>query len=1250
MNHFEDTWHIIDSYFRSNPYFLTKHHLDSYNDFVSRRILKTISALNPILVIKNQDNGNIVHEIEVYVGGPNSDEVYLTKPTVVENNEQRIMYPNEARLKDFTYQSELYANIVVRYTTKEGQSSSIIEKKLDAVRIGAIPIMVHSKLCVLHDMLSEVRREMGECKWDQGGYFIIDGKEKVIVSQERIATNRVFISKSKDPKYSYEGLIRCTSEVNPLFPKVVMFYVNSTKTEDPIEEAKHGGDEDDGEGKVGAKKKDKRMHNSIVVQIPYCSEKIPLFVLFRALGIETDKEILKYILYNVDIEYNNAYLDFLYPSIVHGSKYGTVEDSLAYIANFVEYQNVQNVKKILSNDLFPNIVTSLRDKAIFLGHIVMKLINVCLDVTKVTDRDSYIYKRVDISGFLLGNIFRDYYNQFRNVIRNNIDNQYLYGPWRNSKNIENLVNPTNMLFIFNPDIIENGMKKSLKGMWGKSMITNSTEHVKQGLVQDLSRISYVGFMSHLRRVSTPMDPTSKVVAPHQLHSTQWGIMCPCESPDGGSIGLLKNFAILCSVTFDVNSKDVVAHMLKLGLVLTRDVLVDDLYMKTKVLVNSNFIGIIEDAHIFVNTLRLLKLNNIIYPFTSISWNIASNEVHVLTEAGRCCRPIYVVYRGKLLIEKYIADIKSGKITWPDFFKVKEASARDAEYDIKILEANMSPIEYIDVEESNNALIAMDPSYLKTNSRYTHCEIHPSTILSILTLNIPLCQHNQAPRNIFSGAQGKQAIGIYATNFNDRIDTMAYVLHYPQRSLVNTRYMEYMHCNDMPNGENLIVAIASYLGYNQEDSIIINKNSIERGCFNLTYFKNMIETEEKSDNEALVFKNSVHLVKQEGVDVENLRLANYKKIDDNGLPKVNSHIHENDVIFGKCAVSSEYVDEESNLNIFNAKVKKDRYTDCSVIADKTVSGIIDKVFVFFDNSDNKTCKVRFRKIRQPELGDKLCSRTAQKGVIGMIVPQENMPFNKDGIVPDIIINPHAFPTRMTIGHLIECLIAKVGVNAGTCIDGTPFNNTNYDDMISTLETKYKLERHGNEILYSGFTGQQIDCEIFFGPTYYERLKHMVADKMNYRNTGPITNKTRQPTKGRGNGGGLRIGEMERDSILAHGATAFLKESLMERSDIYEFHVEEDTGMISQKVGPQSKLLKTPCAFRLFHQEITAMGVKPQLLFKDAEAEAEVGTNADAEVGTNADAEVDALLQEEDREKFEYRDTAEIDMGVDEAYDI
>jgi DNA-directed RNA polymerase II subunit RPB2 len=289
-----------------------------------------------------------------------------------------------------------------------------------------------------------------------------------------------------------------------------------------------------------------------------------------------------------------------------------------------------------------------------------------------------------------------------------------------------------------------------------------------------------------------------------------------------------------------------------------------------------------------------------------------------------------------------------------------------------------------------------------------------------------------------------------------------------------------------------------------------------------------------------------------------------------------------------------------------KVKKQTYTDKSMVADKTVSGIVDKVYVYNNSEGLKTCKLRLRKVKRPELGDKMASCHGQKGVVGMILPPENMPFTKDGIIPDIIVNPHAFPSRMTIGHLLECILAKACVMEGMMIDATPFNNYDYSPIYETLETKYGMERYGNELMYNGRTGEQIHTEIFFGPTYYQRLKHMVSDKINYRTTGPVTATTRQPTKGRGNNGGLRIGEMERDSVLSHGMSAFLKESLMERSDKYSIPIENETGDIavfnpSQRLfKPQSNSeintvskVKVPYAFKMFLQEISSMGVRPIL---------------------------------------------------------
>jgi DNA-directed RNA polymerase II subunit RPB2 len=1247
MNFYKDTWEVIDNYFSTTPYFLTKHHLDSYNDFVANKVLNTVKVLNnSFIVIKNENN--VKNTINTYIGGLEGKDIFINKPTIVENGEARLLYPNEARLRDMTYQSEVFANIHVVITQEvEGQNDKIYEKIFQNVKIGALPIMLHSKLCVLHDQPAEVLREMGECQYDQGGYFVVDGKEKVIVAQERIATNRIFISKSKDLKYSHEGLIRCTSIENPLFPKTTYLYVNDVRDNSDM------------------------VDNAISIAIPNVSRNIPIFILFRALGIESDKDILEYITYDVDDTINKNIIEFLRYSIIDNRGVYTQEEALNYISNFVEYSSLDKLKYILVNDLFPNVGISYKNKAMFLGHIVRKLVKVCLGVLPITDRDNYMYKRVDISGFLLANLFRDYYNQFRNFVRSKIDQAYHFGPWRES-GIENLINKGNLNDIFNYHIIEDGLRKSLKGSWGK--ITSKEqqdykdlENIKQEVVQDLNRFSYAGFISHLRRCNTPLDPTAvKMVGPHKLHTSQFGIMCPCESPDGASIGLLKNFAILAHVTFDIPVESIKECLREHGMLDIKDVPVPEVKSMTKILVNSNWVGVCRDAPKMYKLLKLLKRNALINTFTSVSWDIFNAEINILTESGRCCRPAYVVRDGNdLIVTKFLDDLKAKKLLWIDlikgdlidtkdfnpFFdgyispkkiieKKLNKTPKDLDEIIEILETTQAAIEYSDVEETNGHLIAIDYDELLKNSRkYTHCEIHASTMLSAVAVNTPFSDHNQAPRNIFSSGQCKQAIGVFATNYNNRIDTMVYTMNYAHRPITATRYGAYTNFNKMGNGQNLIVAVATYTGYNQEDSIIFNKTSVERGMFNLTYYKNMVDAEDenKRDNEAIRFANPLKLI-EEGKNLTGMKFANYNKLDENGFPIVNSYIHEGDAIIGRCKVKTEYVEEEnSKNNIFNNKIKREVYEDKSVIADKTVSGIIDKVFVYFDDHNKKKLKIRFRKNRDSAVGDKNCSRAGQKGVCGALIPEENLPFTKDGLKPDIIINPHAFPSRMTIGHLFESVLAKYGAMKGTFMDATPFNHNDYEPMFDMLEKDFGMERYGNEMMYNGFTGEQIATEIFIGPTFYQKLKHMVLDKINYRSTGPKTLRTRQPVHGRSVGGGLALGNMETAALIAHGISSFMKEGMMEKSDKYSYDVDNTTGNIGivnrknnifkgysgEDVVPSHDFstLETPYAFKLLSQELMAMSLKPTIYTHDDYLSDEDDDNFD-------DVEVDPLSDDED----------------------
>ena len=1181
-------WNIIKSYFDSSKYYFSNIQIESYNDFIGNKLPYAIKTLNPFTMLKkNKETNELTYEVNVYIGGFDGDKIYLGKPVLNENNVSKPLYPNEARLKDLDYASDLYADIKVEYISHIDNTKIIRDFK--NIKIGNIPIMVHSNLCILNNQLPSVLTEMGECPYDQGGYFIISGKEKVIITQERIATNKLFISESKEDFFSYEATIRCTSQDNVLFPKTINF---GMYTEDYDK---------------GSRK------NAIIVTCPNISKNIPLFILFRALGIESDKQILEYIIYDTDSKFNKKFLDLLRFSIIDSNFIYSKQEALSYLSQFTSYKNLDNIKYILTNDFLPNMGKDFNNKAYFLGYLINKFIKAKLNIIETTNKDNYLHKRVDLSGYLLSNLFRDFYNKLRNNIKNTMDREYNSNSWKNYGNISSLINENNIKKIFDSKIITDGMIKSLRGNWG---LLN--DPIKMGIVQDLNRLSYLGYLSYIRRIKTPIDPSIKLVEPHRLGGPQFGSMCPVESPDGGQIGLIKHFPVLTNVTYDIDIDNIYDCLIDFNMIILNDISTKDIKNSTKIFINNNWIGIHFEPEFIYKLLLNLRRIGIFDKTISISWHIQQKEIRILCDAGRIIRPLYIVNDNKLILYEHeiLKEVKNDKFKWNQIVNKKyenytsynknvisKFKDKDGNIDFNKFNKYINLIEYIDIEESDTSLIAINRKYLENKlNHFTHCEIDPSTILSVYSNIIPFSDHNPYPRNAFGGQQGKQAIGVYATNFNNRIDTASYIIHYPQRALIHTKYSKYTHNEELPNGENLIVAIATYTGFNQEDSIIVNGSSIERGMFNITKFKSFIdeETVNKNDNEKTEFKNPIQLI-NEGNPMK-FKLANWEYIDDKGLPKLNSYIDEHDVLLGKVKTVQKVLDGE---NIFSKKITNTEYVDTSIVGDKTKKGFIDKVFLYKNEKNLNKVKIRFRKFMIPELGDKMSSRHGQKGVCGMIYKQEDMPFNKDGIVPDIIINPHAIPSRMTIGHLIECVLCKLGCKYAVNIDGTTFNNQKTKKLFNLLDKK-DLHRYGDEIMYNGYTGEQIPCHIFFGPTYYYRLKHIVSDKVNYRNNdGPVTSLTKQPTKGRANNGGLRIGEMETNAIIGHGLGSFLKESMMERSDKFNISIENENGTIA--INTRENLLstfkdsenldftniETPYSFKLLLQEIEGLSIKTSL---------------------------------------------------------
>ena len=1140
-------WSLIDKYFKDNPYNLVAHHLDSYNDFFNRGIFQILKENNPVRFMQRDDkiqNTEKRNQYLLYLGGKDGTQVYFGKPVIYDENSSlkqpypHYMYPNDARLRNMTYGITIHYDVHVDFIHFNGeekiQESTVIEK----VYLGRFPIMLHSNLCILKGLTTEARFNLGECRNDMGGYFIIDGKEKVIVSQEKFANNMIYVREyGKDDLYSYSAEIRSVSEdaSKPIrYTSVKMVAPDSAYT-----------------------------NNQIVVDIPNVRKPIPLFILFRALGVISDKSIIEYCL--LDLKKNKNYIDLFIPSIHDANTIFSQQTALEFIASFTKRQTVSSLQDILINYFLPHIgEDNFLDKAYFIGFMVSKLLKVFTKQEKPTDRDNFKFKRVETSGSLIYQLFREYFLIQNKSIAQTIDKKYYYGISKYKDNLGSLISD-NVKDIFKERIVEKGFKTAFKGKWGAD--ANTT---RVGIVQDLNRLSWFTFMSHLRKVSLPMEASSKAVAPHLLHSSQWGIIDPVDTPDGGNVGLHKHLSISTAIT---------------PLKILQECSSEDLSNNTKVFINGNWIGSIDNPIEMINILKLFRRNGVIPVYTSIMFHYEENIIYLYTDEGRLTRPIfYVDTNGKPSYdEKTIMElIESHKFTWTQVitgfetkldtsFSIRNNILYDVsslysgltnfERVVRFFEKNKGIIDYIDTSEEESAYIATVPDDLKKSKFFTHLEIDPSLILGVMGNSIIYPENNQLPRDVFSCGQSRQAVSVFHSNYQMRIDKMGVILNYGQTPLIKSRYLEYINKEQQPYGVNTIVAIMSYTGYNVEDAILINEASIKRGLFNTTYYT-MYEAKEESSKVSGSTTNSFFANIETKQNISGLKPGyEYDHLDEFGLIKENTILHDKIMLIGQLASNTE---------------NKNAYTDQSVKPKKGQLGVVDKSFMTEGEEGFRIAKVRIREERVPAIGDKMASRAGQKGTIGLVIPEQDMPFTADGVRPDLIINPHAIPSRMTIGQLVESLFGKACAMYGAYGDCTAFSTKGANaETYGKMLTKIGYHSSGNQILYNGMTGEQIFSDIYIGPTYYMRLKHMVKDKINYRALGPRTALTRQTVQGRANDGGLRIGEMERDGILAHGASYFLTESYMVRGDQYYMAVCNKTGAIAV-FNPSLNLFLSPFA--------------------------------------------------------------------------
>ena len=706
-------------------------------------------------------------------------------------------------------------------------------------------------------------------------------------------------------------------------------------------------------------------------------------------------------------------------------------------------------------------------------------------------------------------------------------------------------------------------------------------------------------LSHLRRLNTPLEKTGKITKPRQLHNTHWGMLCPAETPEGQACGLVKNLSLMAFVSVGTPSRliqedlDSISDFQSIS-----EVTPEIIRGKSKIFINGSWIGVTNSPEKIMERLKSQRRRAFISKEISIVNNFMNKEIRIYTDSGRSLRPLFIVEKYKNKKNEINSRLK---ITKKD---IKDLSEQNKTFDYLV---DNGIIEYLDVEEEESSMIAMKPDDLIANknycSTYTHCEIHPAMILGVSASIIPFPDHNQSPRNVYQSAMEKQAIGIYSTNFNMRMDTLSYLLFYPQKPLVTTQSMEFLKIKDLPAGINAIVAIMCYTGYNQEDSVIMNQSSIDRGLFRSAFFRTYISEqryEAKTRDERFEIPDRRRVAK--------IRNSNYGKLDIEGIISPGIKVRGGDIIIGKTGtIKMEEEDDDNNYMLNNDNGFKTR-TDLSEAIRPSEEGIIESVMLTTNRAGYTICKVKCRSVRIPQIGDKFASRHGQKGTIGMTYHQEDMPFNIEGITPDIIVNPHAIPSRMTIGHLIECLSSKSAALRGLEGDSTPFSDVQVDKISEDLH-KLGYQKYGNEAIFNGFTGRKVDMLIFFGPTYYQRLKHMVDDKIFSRARGPVQILTRQPTEGRARSGGLRFGEMERDCMISHGAAAFLKERLMDVSDKYRVHVCETCGLFAvADVDSQSfrcELCKQDCegiaqvnipyACKLLFQELMAMHITPRITF-------------------------------------------------------
>eukprot|EP00873_Tetraselmis_striata_P026977 jgi/Tetstr1/447241/TSEL_034678.t1 len=1169
----EKAWTVIEKHFDRNES-LVAHQLNSFSEFINTGIPSVVNSFNPITI-----NSGFNHETGKYASVFQASFANLSLGRCVtqdKTGKTTLLLPSDARLRNMVYASALTSDVEIEaFQTLPDGSTRTDTKVIKGVQLGNVPIMVGSEYC----LLSDKRHRSLECPFDPTGYFIINGNEKVLISHDRIAENTPFVfSGSKNQGETLICEVRSVGERMPGCPKTTTLVLMAKPNP-------HG--------------------LFVNVSINSVKSEIPLFLLYRALGVTTDKAIVESVTRIVKGVAEDDLHRELQGSCAEGKIAWTQKDALRFLSKYVnlpaniakgeagDAQRVSVTKHILDNDLFPHVGPDFNAKAVYLSYMTAKLLKVKLGVLNMDDRDSYLNKRIDAPGALLTCLFRQHFAKMLREMRTFLLKELNSGTWKVSGKLANLMTKSNICKIVRHTTVSSGLMYALAtGNWG---IKNS--RCKQGVAQVLNRMTYIATVSHLRRVNTPIEKTGKLVQPRKLFATSWGIICPAETPEGASIGLVKNLALTTVVTTHTPTCLVLDRLFRMGVRPIRGNAA--LQQGALVIVNGGVVGTHENPADMFAKLKIIKRRGILNPTTSVVWNPVEQELRMSTEAGRCCRPLLIVENGKALIE----DIDYDTLKNMTVLELLTGRHRGGAADIP------SVIEYVDVEEANQSLIAMRPTDLRKGDKgvlrklpYTHLELTPAACLGVVASNIPFLNHNQSPRNTYQSAQSKQSVGIYSTSFRSRFDTMSFVLDYPQKPIVSTRMSNLLNVSSLPSGQNAILAIMVHTGYNQEDSVVISKAAVERGLLGCAFYRSYKET--NSRNHSTGEEEHFYKPNPDGSGCAPKHMK-HDKLAPTGFVPENTYVASGDAIIGKCMpqkVNGLITQKDVSVPI---KDNEFGYIDANCYNSNRFPTTTSDGFSF--------CKVRIRQPRPLVVGDKVSEVSGQKGCVGCLLDIDEMPYSEDGITPDIIMNPHAIPSRMTISQLLEMVLGKSSCLEGEYGDCTPFNEDATAETVGKALAKYGYERYGNEVLYSPATGLPMEVHTFMGPAYYQRLKHMSVDKLHSRGGGgvgrvraggPVSSLTFTPSEGRSRQGGLRLGSMEADALLSNATTSFLRERMYDCSDSYTCQICDVCGSLTTISNLKDGTFKcipcnnttsfstiaVPYCYKLLTQEIQALGIE------------------------------------------------------------